>query len=112
MKRRKSKVRKKSKKPYFQIKIAKERVVLLLDEADKMVRKDKKLAKRYVQLARKIGMRYNVRLTHDQKYSFCRHCHAYIKHGITSKNTLKDGFVNIKCLGCKKTMRYPYKNKK
>ena len=81
-----------------------------LEEADKIVNTDKTLAKRYVQLARKIGMRYNVRLSHEQKYKFCKFCHAYIKPGVTSKNTIKNGFVNIKCLSCREVMRYPYKN--
>jgi len=98
------------KKPEYQLKIARERIAILLDEADKMVKEDKKLAKRYVELARKIGMRYNVRIT-EYKKKFCGKCHAYLKSGLTSKHRLKNGLLQIECLECKNIMRYSYKKK-
>ena len=92
-------------KPEWQVKIAKERIEILFDEAKKTSHKD--LQKRYVQLARKIGMRYNVRLTSEQKRKFCKNCYTYFSS--ETKRRLKDGFLVITCPGCRKVSRFPYK---
>ncbi len=102
-------MRKRSKKPLHQIKIAKERIALLLDEAEKAVKSDALLAQRYAMLARKIGMRYNVRLTKKQKRSICKHCHAFLRAGITAQHKVKNGKVSIKCLLCGHVMKVLYK---
>jgi ribonuclease P protein subunit RPR2 len=109
MKPNKNKKRRHSNKPLYQIKIAKERIDILFDEAEKMVKKDKKLANRYVELARKIGMRYNVRIPSEKKRRFCKHCYAYLKPGITSHTKVDKGVVKITCLACRKKTNIPYK---
>lgn len=94
-------------KPEYQRKIAKERIDILFEEAASA---EPALARRYMQLAKKIGMRYNVRLG-KPKRRFCRQCYAYF----TAKNSqtrIKAGTINIKCLSCNKTMRYPFKSKR
>ena len=96
-------------KPEYQVRIAGERIRILFHEAEKMVKKDQKLARRYVQLARKIGMRYNVRIPRELRRKFCRSCHSYLQEGLTSKTRVKNGTVNIKCFTCNKTIHYPYK---
>ena len=63
---------KRREKPEEQIKIAKERIAILFKEADK----EPDMAKRYMKLAKKIGMRYNVRLG-SLKRRFCKECHSY-----------------------------------
>jgi ribonuclease P protein subunit RPR2 len=93
-------------KPEWQVKIAKERIAILFDEAKKTNHKD--LQKRYVQLARKIGMRYNVRLTSEQKRKFCGHCNAYL--GPDVKRRLKSGIITLACPDCKKINRFPYRS--
>jgi len=98
-------------KPEVQIKIAKERIELLCKEAEKTARERPDLAKRYVRLAKKIGMRYNVRLG-NLKRRFCRHCFSYFIPGKTCSQRLRNGKVTIKCFSCNKTIRYPYKIKK
>lgn len=91
-------------KPDWQIKIAKERIDILFDEAAKT--KDKRLRRRYMQLAKKMGMRYNVRLG-ERKKMFCRHCFYYF--GGEAKRRLKGGKLTIVCPGCKKVAKYIYK---
>jgi ribonuclease P protein subunit RPR2 len=101
--------RARGKKPEYQLKIAKERINILLGLADKEFPKHPKRSKRYIELARKIGMRYNVRLTKQQKRKFCKNCNTLLKSGITSEQRTQKGAILIKCLKCNKIYRYPFK---
>lgn len=96
------------KKPDYQIKIAKERIAILLIEAVKVFDERPDLAKRYFTLAKKIGMRYNVSLPGDMKRKFCKKCDAYMPEGWR----FKKGRASIKCQNCGHKMVYPYKPKK
>ena len=100
-------LRRRNRKPEYQLKIAKERIQILFSQAGKT--QDIKLASRYVQLARKIGMRYNVRIPKGLKRRFCKYCYAFLKPGITSQQRTKDGIVRVKCFNCGKIIRYPIK---
>ena len=99
-----------SKKPVSQIKIAKERIAKLFKLAEKEFEKHPARSKRYVELARKIGMRYNVRLTKQQKRKFCKACNNLLKQGVTARvrTDSKNRAIVIKCLKCNKIYRYPY----
>ena len=105
------KKRSRGKKPEYQLKIARERIGILLDLADKELRKHPKRSRRYVELARKIGMRYNVRLTTQQKRGFCRACNTLLKPGVTSSQRTERGTIIIKCQNCNKIYRYPFKGR-
>jgi len=98
-------------KPESQIRIAKERIDILFKEAEKTAKERPDLAKRYVRLAKKIGMRYNIRLG-KLKRRFCKHCFSYFVPGVTCSQRLRKGKVTIKCFSCNKTIRYPYKTRK
>jgi ribonuclease P protein subunit RPR2 len=104
-------MRKRGNKPLYQVKIARERIMKLFEEAEKTAPKDIKLANRYVHLARKIGMRFNVRIPKHLKRRFCKYCYSYLLPGVTSKHSTKKGWINIKCLTCNKTILYPLKRK-
>jgi len=101
--------RRRSSKPPEEIKIAKERIQILFHEAEKMIKEDKKLANRYIQLARKIGMRYNLRLSPQLKRKICRKCKSYLYPGITVRLSTKEGSLRIKCLTCGNISRYSIK---
>lgn len=94
-------------KPEWQLKIARERIVILFDEAVKIVRIKPKLADRYVALARRIGMRYNVKIPKWLKRKVCKKCKAYLHPGVTAKFSTKAGVLRIECLACKRINRYP-----
>lgn len=100
----------KSKKPDWQQQIARERIEILFSLADKEFRKYPERSKRYVQLARKIGLRYNIRFGKDMKTKFCKNCNSLLKPGISSKVRLdsKTRTIMVKCLNCNKTYRYHY----
>ncbi|MBI5228610.1 ribonuclease P, partial [Candidatus Micrarchaeota archaeon] len=60
--------------------IARKRVETLLSLAKEMWEKDKTLSKRYVQLARKIGMRHQLKLGNKR---FCKKCDTIFIPGKT-----------------------------
>ena len=94
--------RSRNNKPLEQIKIAKERIAILIAEAEKT--DNEQLAKRYVELAKKIGMRYNVRLPPSSRRKFCKYCFSKLTYGWRTKK----GIRYIKC-ACGKTLRFPFK---
>ncbi|NJD53905.1 MAG: ribonuclease P [Candidatus Methanoperedens sp.] len=63
---------------------------------------------RYVQLARKIGMRYRVRMPPGLKRQICKHCHTYLVQGVTARTRLQGTHISITCTSCGKQMRFPY----
>jgi len=96
-------------KPVQQIKIAKERMEILLKEAEMVQGSEPDLARRYIKLAKKIGMRYNVHVPKDLKRKYCKYCYSFLP---SKGRRLKSGTVTIKCLWCNKTVRQTYKPKK
>jgi ribonuclease P protein subunit RPR2 len=105
------KKRKFGRKPAWQIRIAKERIKILFDLALKEFKKHPERSRRYIQLLRKIGLRYNVRLPKELKRKFCKKCFNLFIPGYSCEIRLNDKTktVNIKCLRCNKIYRYPYR---
>ncbi|MFH1623502.1 MAG: ribonuclease P [Candidatus Aenigmatarchaeota archaeon] len=95
--------RSRGQKPAYQTGIAKERIVILLGLAKKEFGKNPERSRRYVLLARKIGMRYNVRLPQEWKRRFCRGCGTLLELG--------RGTTIIKCGKCNRIYRYPSRRK-
>jgi len=93
-------------------KIALTRIKKLFEEADDVFFKNKKLANRYVTLARKISMKSNLKMPKELKRKFCKHCYSYLKPGVNSRIRINRGKVIIYCLNCKKYTRIPVKIKK
>ncbi len=109
------KTRRPSRKPKWQKEIARERIEILFKLADEEFRNGRKdLANRYVKLARKIAMKYNVRIPRYLKRRFCKKCHAYLKPGVNARVRVrsKQKYVLITCLECGHKMRFPYVREK
>lgn len=98
--------RRHSKKPAEQRAIAEERIRELFRQADSMFSRSRKLADRYVELARKISMKYKVRIPRQLKRRFCKHCHCYLKPGVNCRVRIAKGRVIYYCLSCKRFMRF------
>src|SRR5437879_2599096 len=98
-------------KPDWQQKIAKERVDILLSLARREMEKKPERSRHYVELARKIGMRYKVRFPKQIKESFCKECSTLLVPGKTLQTRLdsKTKSVVIKCTNCNYSYRKPYK---
>jgi ribonuclease P protein subunit RPR2 len=87
--------------------IARERIKKLFSEAEEVFSKDKELANKYVKLARKIAMKFNLRMPRGYKRRFCKHCYSYLVPGKNVRIRTKNGKVVYYCLECKKFMRFP-----
>jgi len=91
--------------------IARERVAELFRQADSIF-PDKKLANRYVTLARKIAMKYKVRVPSELKRKFCKHCYSYLRPGANARVRLTKSNIVTYCEKCKKFSRFNISKKK
>jgi ribonuclease P protein subunit RPR2 len=96
-------------KPQHLKEIARERIGELFSQAELRFKKNPELSDRYVELARKISMKYKVRIPRESKRRFCKHCHKYIVPGANSRVRLTDKKIVYTCFNCKKHMRFPVK---
>jgi ribonuclease P protein subunit RPR2 len=92
--------------------IAKERVIILFQQAEEVFSKNRSLANRYVTLARKIAMKVKIRIPLELKRKFCKHCYKFLMPGVNYRVRTRDGKVIISCLECKKFTRIPVRKKK
>ena len=89
--------------------IARERIDALFGLAEREALKGNfARANRYVELGRKIGMRYNVRLPSEFKRRVCKGCHAYLLPPVTARVRIGGSRVVTTCLRCGVVMRFPY----
>ena len=80
----------------------------LIDSAVKTSANDLALAKRQAELARKVMLRYNVRLDYSRRRFICRGCKKLIVPGVNARVRLGSGeplVVRITCLECGHTNR-------
>jgi ribonuclease P protein subunit RPR2 len=88
------------------VRIARERVSDLFALAEREARGHHlDLADRYVTLARRIGMRYNVRLRREYRELYCRSCSAFWVEGRTVRTRLRSGYRVRTCLRCGRQRR-------
>ena len=89
--------------------IALERIKTLFQQAEENFSLDSKLSNRYVELARKISMKYKVKIPSELKRQFCKHCFSFLMPGDNCRIRTKDGILIIYCLNCKKFNKFKYK---
>jgi ribonuclease P protein subunit RPR2 len=90
------------------IESAKEEILRLFSEAEKAFSYDKKLANRYVDMARRIGMKCKIRIPPELQRRFCKHCYSFLVPGKNLRVRMQKGHVVYYCLECKKFMRFPH----
>ncbi|NYZ79266.1 ribonuclease P [Candidatus Micrarchaeota archaeon] len=61
-------------KPGFLLQVVRERIDILFRLAEKEVKTHPERSRRYISLARKLGMKYNVRFSPKLKRRFCKKC--------------------------------------
>lgn len=61
---------------------------------------------RYVEIARKTGMRVNVPIPRELKRKYCKHCNKYFHDGNYRVRT-RNQMVVYYCLNCKKYSKFP-----
>jgi len=94
-----------NKNPRIQ-RIAKERIYELFDLAEQS---DSEYSDKYVNLARKISMRYKVPIPKELKRRFCKHCYRFFVPGVNLRVRVNEKGVIYTCLSCNKQSRYPIK---
>ena len=100
--------RKYRQKPIDQAEIAKERIKILFALAEDA---KQELSNRYVELARKISMKYKIRIPSQLKKKYCKHCFEYLRPGENCRVRTRAGKLIYYCSKCGKYMRFPVKNK-
>jgi ribonuclease P protein subunit RPR2 len=95
-------------------KIALERVKLLLSQAGEAFAKEPGRAHRYARMARKLAMRYNVRLPTGLRRKICKGCGRYMVTGKNCRVRLspRREAVIMTCLECGHVSRHPYRKGK
>lgn len=102
------------KKPEKQIRIARERIDILFDRAEKEFSRNPELSHRWIRMAKKIATRYNIRIPKELKRRSCRKCSRFLVPGENCRirTSPKQQAVIVKCLGCGNVMRFPYRREK
>jgi ribonuclease P protein subunit RPR2 len=88
--------------------MAKQRIERLFELADIEFKMHPERSDRFAGLARRIGMRYRVRLLPEFRKKICKHCHRYLVQGVTARTRLLGTHIATTCLICGKQMRRPY----
>ena len=89
--------------------IARKRIQHLFNQAHQVaLQRRLDLANRYVELARKLSMRYLITLPRKYKTRFCKHCNSYLLPGVNSRYRLGGHRIIIWCDECKKFSRRPF----
>ena len=95
--------------------IALERIHKLFKLARETIHKDKALAQRYVNIARRLAMAAKVRLPREYRRQVCRHCKSFILPGVNCRVRIqqrREPHVVITCLECGKHVRIPLRKRK
>lgn len=100
-------MRRKHQKPEKFQRIARERISILFGQAKQMFKEDKSLSNRYVQLARKIAMRYKVKIPDKLNRQFCKNCCKFLVPGANLRIRSHKGRTIYYCLECRSFMRFP-----
>lgn len=92
--------------------IAKKRINILFQIANQNAKKGRfDLADRYVDLARKLSMRYLTPIPNEFKRRYCKHCYSYLLPLINCRIRIRHSKIIIYCNNCQKFTRIPFKNK-
>ncbi|MBW2997189.1 ribonuclease P [Candidatus Woesearchaeota archaeon] len=105
------KKRRYQKKPSSTLSDAKDHIQKLFTQAKKAAKDNPALANRYTTLARKVAMKFKIRLTPEQKRLFCPHCYKFLLPGRNLRVRIHQHRVIYYCLNCKKFWRKPISKK-
>lgn len=99
-------------KPQWMREIAKERIEILFNQAEKEFKNHPARSHRYVELARKLSMKYQVRISRKWRRRFCHKCYKFLVPGVNCRirtRPKREKHLVIKCLECGNIMRIPLK---
>ena len=93
-------------KPTEQVMLAQDMIRGLLRQADAVFSSDKKQADRYVDIARKVAMKYRLKLPPEMRRKYCKHCHSFLRPGVNCRVRIRKKNITYYCLECRKFMRF------
>ncbi|MBN1544503.1 ribonuclease P [Candidatus Woesearchaeota archaeon] len=99
-------------KPDDTIKIANQHIASLLEQAKEAATSNPSLADRYVALARKVAMKFRIRMQPSQRRLFCPHCYRFMLPSKNLRVRVHEHRVIYYCLDCKKFWRRPLGKKR
>lgn len=94
------------------LKIARERIDILMEQAEETFSGDQELARRYANISKRIAMRNAIPLPKRWKRRICKKCGAFLKPGANCKVRTSGGTLNIICLECSNRVRIPFTREK
>jgi len=92
-------------------KIAEKRIRTLFELAEEELKRGNfERVRRYIELARKIGMKAQYTIPRELKRKFCKRCNMLLVPGKTCSVRLnkRTKTINIKCFYCNNIKRYKY----
>ena len=95
-------------RPKWMLKIGEERINILFNRAEEEFTKHPERSDRYVEMARNIAKRYNMKMPAKWGKRFCRSCKHFLKPGLNCQIRLSNSSVVIKCLECGNINKIPY----
>jgi len=78
----------------------------LFKQAEKCHAENIKLANRYMKMALDIRNKFKITLTREQKMSFCKKCHSFLKPGKSCIVRTKNKMVLYHCKECGNIRRF------
>jgi ribonuclease P protein subunit RPR2 len=94
----------------MQKEIASHRIVYLFKLAEKTAANGNfPLSDRYVEIARRLSMRYLVKIPSYYKRFFCKYCYSYFYPTKTCRLRVHRGKLIYLCFNCRKYTRIPLK---
>lgn len=85
-----------------------ERMQILIQNAISNAKKNPELAQRQASLAKKLSMKYRIRMPYDLRMNFCKKCKKFIVPGFTARIRLGRSDVKsirVTCNFCNHTYR-------
>ena len=79
--------------------IAKERIKFLFQEARDAFKHNVNHSDKYVKMARRIAMKYKIKLPSELKKLFCKNCHKYLVPGVNCRVRIHKHRVIYYCMG-------------
>jgi ribonuclease P protein subunit RPR2 len=86
--------------------IARERIEILFLRAAEFSLVRREWSDSCVALARRIAMRYRVRIPRNLRRRYCRRCGAFLTPGVNQRVRIHRGRVVATCLRCRRQRRY------
>jgi ribonuclease P protein subunit RPR2 len=89
------------------LRIARERIEILMSLAEEEARSNPERAKRYATLAKRIAMRCSMRFPRKWKRRVCKKCFTFLVPGRNYRVRIYKGRVIMTCLECGFVLRIP-----